>query len=168
MKDLIGLEDYKTQASLLLKAARSSDLVKKEQAIERIQSVFKISLLPSVKLKHALATIAHENGFNSWTDLKICVQQSTEKAFEQFFTNGFLNKWFANYTQAKLHQCKERGYLLPHKHQFFICEAPYIQNMGLDPEDPDWELIGWDWVNPGCKKAKERLLEKWVRARKSK
>ena len=40
-----------------------------------------------------------------------------------------------------------------------------IRELGLDPDDPDWERIGWDWVEPHDPQARERLLEKRLIAR---
>jgi hypothetical protein len=34
---------------------------------------------------------------------------------------------------------------------------PAIRELGLDPADPDWERIGWDWVRPRDADAWERL-----------
>lgn len=95
-------------------------------------------------LKIHLAVIAMENGFKSWADLKSQIN---------FIVGGFLNNWFANYQEAKIHQQLNRGFLLPYKNQFFICEAGYIERIGFDPNDPDWKLIGWDWVEPADKVA---------------
>jgi hypothetical protein len=79
-----------------------------------------------------------------------------------FVVNGFLNKWFANYQEAKIEQQKHGGFLFPYKNQFFICEAGYIERQGLNPHDPDWQAIGWDWINPLDKMAWQRLYRKWI------
>ena len=52
------------------------------------------------------------------------------------------------------------GYLLPYKNDFFVCQRAYIQTLGLDPDDPDWEQIGFDWVKPANQDAINRLKEK--------
>ena len=49
------------------------------------------------------------------------------------------------------------GYLLPYRHQFVICESAGIDALGLDPDDPDWERIGYDWVRPSDPAAWARL-----------
>ena len=54
----------------------------------------------------------------------------------------------------------EGGYLFPYKNQFFVTESEAVRELGLDPKDPDCEVIGWDWVQPLDEKAWERLLEK--------
>lgn len=140
------LEEYKIQASILLKQLKSKDLSIAEKAIARIRvlPIFALGLNGSIKRKHALNVIAIENGFNNWAELKT----HFEKPKTDFYLNGFLNKWFSTYEEAKFHQESYGGFLLPYKHQFFICEKEYIQALGLDPNHPDFELIGFDLVKP--------------------
>lgn len=152
------LEYYKTQASFLLKAFHSTDTNKRTQAAKRLQrlpefAVFSLEeiLKCDIKRKHALAVIAIEQGFKSWVDLK---------SQTYLFVGGFLNKWFANYDDAKSHHDSAGGYLLPFKNQFYICDADYITHIGLDPSDPDWKLIAWDWIKPNDRSAWLRLNRK--------
>lgn len=72
----------------------------------------------------------------------------------------FLNRWFTNYEEARAAREIDGGYLFPYKHHFFITDAGAIRELGLDPSDPDWERIGWDWVRPRDSDAWERLREK--------
>ena len=44
-----------------------------------------------------------------------------------------------------------------------IVDRYFIETLGLDPEDPDWEAIGRDWVRPASLKARERLYAKLIR-----
>ncbi len=37
-----------------------------------------------------------------------------------------------------------------------------VRERGLDPDDPDWERIGRDWVRPLDAAARERLAERRV------
>jgi hypothetical protein len=69
----------------------------------------------------------------------------------------FLNHWFNDYGEARSFHEKDGGYLLPYKEQFVITEPNGIRVLGLDPDDPDWEKIGRDWVKPGDLEAWERL-----------
>lgn len=154
-----SVKEAKIQASQLLKSLRSSDARKKYQSVQRLQKLAEFPSLSveqidlsKIKLKHALAVIALENGFNSWVDLKVQIN---------FVKGGFLNKWFRSYEEAKLDHENKGGFLLPYKNQFFICEAAYIQNLGLEPENPDWKLINYDWVNPSNKQAWQRLCHRW-------
>jgi hypothetical protein len=72
----------------------------------------------------------------------------------------FLNRWFSNYEEARQSLRSEGGFLLPYKHQFFVCQAEAIRAMGLEPDDPDWEKIGWDGAQPADTDAYQRLIEK--------
>ena len=69
----------------------------------------------------------------------------------------FLNSWFTDYDEARAFFEKDGRYLLPYRDQFVITEAGGIRELGLDPDDPDWEKIGRDWVKPKDPEAWERL-----------
>jgi hypothetical protein len=72
----------------------------------------------------------------------------------------YLNRWFAKYEEARGSLDSEGGYLLPYRHQFFVCEFGAINALGLDADDPDWKKIGCDCVKPVDLEAYERLSEK--------
>jgi hypothetical protein len=40
----------------------------------------------------------------------------------------------------------------------------YIESLGLDPDDHDWQAIGFDWVRPRDVDARTRLYAKLVAA----
>lgn len=72
----------------------------------------------------------------------------------------FLNRWFRTYEEARASLDAEGGYLFPYKRQFFVTQEEAVRELGLDPKDPDWQLIGWDWVRPLDEDAWKRLKEK--------
>jgi len=74
--------------------------------------------------------------------------------------DAVLNRWFTSYTEASSSLASEGGFLLPYKGQFFVTLREGIRELGLDPDDPDWERIGWDWVQPKDSEAWQRLKEK--------
>ncbi|MCA1631003.1 MAG: hypothetical protein LC785_01125 [Acidobacteria bacterium] len=78
--------------------------------------------------------------------------------------DAVLNRWFTTYDEARASRESEGGYLLPYKNQFFVTEGEGVRELGLDPDDADWALIGWDWVRPKDAAAWERLKEKRERA----
>ena len=130
-----SVDECKIQASILLKSLYSNHIESSHQAAKRFQvlSEFKNFSLSeivkaNIKRKHALAVIATEKGFKSWTDLKCQLP---------FIRGGFLNQWFTSYAQAKSYQAANGGFILPFKNQFFICNAHYINHLGFDAEDPD-------------------------------
>jgi hypothetical protein len=76
----------------------------------------------------------------------------------------FLNRWFPSYEEALKSLRSEGGFLLPYRHQFFVCQAEAIRAMGLEPDDADWERINWDGARPVDTDAYQRLYEKRERA----
>ncbi len=72
----------------------------------------------------------------------------------------FLNRWFSNHEDARKSRESEGGFLLPYQRQFFVCESEAIRVLGLHPDDPDWERIGWDGARPVDVAAYQRLCEK--------
>lgn len=76
----------------------------------------------------------------------------------------FLNRWFSNYAYARQSLEDDGGFLLPYKHHFFVCEADVISALGLDSDDPDWELVGRDCAKPLDMPACLRLREKRLKA----
>jgi hypothetical protein len=156
-----SVAECKVQASILLKSLHSDNATIAQKAAKRFQLLpdfrtvsFEEIAQTGIKRKHALAVIAHEKGFNSWSDLKCQLP---------FIRGGFLNQWFTNHAEAKSYQQLNGGFLLPFKDQFFICEAGYINNLGFNAEDPDWTLIGYDWAHPENKEAWQRLSRKWMK-----
>lgn len=156
-----SVDEGKIQASILLKSLYSNDLIISQKAAKRFRRLAEFKDLSlsdiikaDIKRKHALTVIAIEKGFKSWTDLKCQLP---------FIRGGFLNHWFANYVDAKSFQQLNGGFILPFKNQFFICDADYINHLGLNAEDPDWELIEYDWINPINKNAWNRLYKKWMK-----
>ena len=76
------------------------------------------------------------------------------------YLDVFLNRWYANYEEARASLDNHGGYLLPYQKHFFICEPDVISALGLDPGDPDWEKIGYDCAHPLDAAAFERLRQK--------
>jgi hypothetical protein len=72
----------------------------------------------------------------------------------------YLNRWFAGYEEARQSRESEGGFLLPYRHQFYVCEFGAIKALGLDPDDSDWERIGFDCAKPADPEAYQRLSEK--------
>jgi hypothetical protein len=172
----INLQEYKIQASILLKSLRAGDIERSQAAAVRFQRLpeFKSfsadeihSRRAGIKLKHALNLIAVENNRASWPDLKRIVSKREAIQSNRAYTNlypahceGFYNEWYANHDDAHKHLLATGGYLLPYKNHFFICRNDYITALGLDPDDPDWKLIGWDWAKPSDLQAWQRLNSK--------
>lgn len=74
--------------------------------------------------------------------------------------DAIINRWFTTYEDARASLESEGGYLFPHRNQYFVTLREGIRELGLDPDDPDWARIGWDWVRPIDTNAWERLKGK--------
>jgi len=74
--------------------------------------------------------------------------------------DAVVSRWFTTYGEARASLDSHGGYLLPFKKQFFVTLPEGVRELGLDPRDPDWERIGWDWVRPADPDAWARLREK--------
>jgi hypothetical protein len=72
----------------------------------------------------------------------------------------FLHHWYSDYAQARAHLEAQGGFLLPYRSYCFVACAEAIRELGLDPQDPDWARIGWDWLRPADRAAWERLRTK--------
>jgi hypothetical protein len=162
VSDLVGA---RTEARRLLKAFRGADPGRARDAAARLCRLrgFAVgdpdALLAQrdrVQLKHALTLIALELGFDSWAEFKAAAAVRTEEVHVPGL-GAMLNRWFADYREARASLEAEGGFLFPYRSQFFVCEAEGVRVMGFEPEDPDWRRIGFDWVRPRDRAAWERL-----------
>lgn len=171
----VTLHEYKVRASLLLKDLDSADTARATRAAERMRALPFFAALPlgevlarrdSVQHKHGLAVVAREAGHATWTDLKQAVEARPlpldTRAFFQKGHSPFLNRWFSTYEEASRSLDAQGGFLFPFRTQCFICEADFLQALGIDTRDADWERMGRDWVRPRDPAAKERLEAKLV------
>ncbi len=126
--------------------------------------------LPSaIKRRHCLSTIARELGFAGWPHALAVLQGREAADFGELLYTGqhspTLNIWSASYAEARDIRAKHGGYLLAYRRHYLIVDADYIRALGLEPEDPDWEGIGRDWVQPKDPEARKRLYLKLIDGR---
>ncbi len=74
--------------------------------------------------------------------------------------DAILSRWFTTYEDARASLDSDGGYLFPYRRYYFVTTSEAIRELGLDPSDPDWARISWDWVRPSDPVAWERLKEK--------
>jgi hypothetical protein len=169
------VRDCKIRASLLLKDLRADDRARAAAAAERLRALpyfapdepaALLARRDGIQLKHALAVVAAELGYASWTDCKRRLETPAAERVdtERFFATarGFLNRWFARYDEARASLEFGGGYLFPYRRQFFVCESGFVEALGVDPADPDWERVGRDWVRPRDADAHGRLERKLI------
>jgi hypothetical protein len=118
-----------------------------------------------IRLKHALAVVALEHGDESWAALKASEDQEAARMrgsedVEMYERSVMLNRWFTTYDEARASLDGLGGFLFPYRQQFYVCESEGVRELGLDPNDPDWDRIGRDWVKPADREAWLRLRDR--------
>lgn len=146
------LSAYKRDAARLLKALRAGD----SDAETRFCILRETPA--SAQLKHALAVVAMEAGFECWTALKAA---GDEPDFSDIFVrpgiSDSLNAWFASYDEAKTYHQAHGGVLLPYRHQVFVTSLAALVRLGFEADHPDWAAIGYDFVRPASPEAHGRI-----------
>jgi len=165
------LSDLKSRARILHRQVRDGD----PRAISRIQRLPDLTshapdqLQVEVKRRHCLAVLARELGFDGWPHVASVADGESAASFGTMLYPGgasaFWNIWCATYEEAASIREEHGGYLLGYKHQYFIVDRHFIEMLGLDPDDPDWEPTGRDWVHPRSRAARDRLWERLIAAR---
>lgn len=122
-----------------------------------------------IQRRHCLAFVADELGFEGWPHA-VAVLEGRE--CEDFGTllypphgSAHSNIWSASYDEARAIRESRNEYLLAYRKQYFIADRYFVDTLGLDPEDPDWERIGRDWARPSDLAGRQRLYEKLIRIR---
>lgn len=127
----------------------------------------------TLQRRHCLQAIASRLGFRSWTHALGVLErtETVDRGRLMYRDSGgaIWNIWSAKYDEARRIRSQSGGFLLPYDRQFQVVEAPYIEWLGLDPHDSDWNAIGRDWVEPAASdpwlritsKRIDRLLDDW-------
>ena len=123
----------------------------------------------TIRRADCLKQVAAELGFPSWPAAKNAI--NGEGPVEDFGTllyprlgAGFLNLWYKTYEEAATVREAKNGYLLAYRRHYLVVDGYYLEALGLDPADPDWEAMGFDWVRPRDLAARSRLYGKLVQA----
>jgi hypothetical protein len=120
------------------------------------------SMAPSVRRRDCLSVLARELGFLGWQHAKQIITTAPKDA--DFGTGlyparccGHVNLWYARYADADIGHLESGGYLLAYRRQFVVVERPFIEDLGRDPDDHDWQRLGFDWARPRERAARTRL-----------
>lgn len=73
-----------------------------------------------------------------------------------------LNAWYADYEKARQHREARGWYLLAYRNDILVVDRTYVASLRLDPDDPDWPEMGYDWVRPLSVPARCRLYSRLV------
>src|SRR5690554_712833 len=98
------------------------------------------------QLKHIYHLMALEYGFNNWSEMK-------EYIIEQdmlYKKSGVavIHSWFPSYSLALAYFKKNGGYLLKFWDDYVVCGPEYIKLLNLHTYAQQWQLIGYNWVEP--------------------
>jgi hypothetical protein len=159
------IDDLKAQARILQRRAIAAD----RASLARL-SAANVRERP-IQRRHCLTAIARELGFAGWPHAVAVLRGRRVRDFGTLLypseCAAHFNIWCAGYDEARSIRAEHGGYLLAYRHQFFIVDSHFIESLGLDPSDPDWERIGRDWVEPKDRDARSRLYHKLVRRRQA-
>ncbi|XXX79340.1 hypothetical protein WMF30_11250 [Sorangium sp. So ce134] len=169
--------ELKTRAELLHKRLASNDA----EALARLRALPELAradeaalaaAAAGIRRKHCLAVVARECGFSSWERARLAL--AGEPGAPELGTllygrdGAVLHHWFATYDEARAHlealPEAPRSVLLTYKRHFFVADGAFLASLGLDPDDPDWRAIGWDWARPADLAARSRLYAKRLAA----
>jgi hypothetical protein len=104
------------------------------------------------KLRHCLDEVAREAGFAHWEHARhvLSGQAMAGEDMGAFWhapgCDALLNEWFADLAAARA-ALRQGRYLLPFRRQYVVVEAPYIRELGLDPDHAAWAAAGADLVS---------------------
>src|SRR5437879_1606835 len=130
-----------------------------------------IAMAAAIRRRNCLAVIAAEWGFANWRQAKAAL--TGDSGAVEFGTllypvcGAGLNRWYARYEEAAPVREACNGYLLAYKRQYLVVDRDSIERLGLDPGDPDWSELGFDWVRPASFAARTRLYDKLVAGRRA-
>jgi hypothetical protein len=173
------VDELKTQAEILHKRIATGDAASRSR-LRRLTELAKAddgaiaAAAPNIRRKHCLAVVSREHGFSTWEHAQRVLRGWEDEAdFGALLydreSRGMLNVWFASYAEAREHLIATRRdgkgrYLLAFRRQFFVVEAHFIEALGMDPNDGDWERIDFDWPRPRDPLARRRLYGQRIQA----
>jgi hypothetical protein len=122
----------------------------------------------AIRRRHCLAVVARELGFRGWPHaVQVLSGTGTTDAGTLLYPRrcgAHINIWCASYDQAKRIRARHGGFLLGYKHQYLVVDDDYMTTLGVDPDDPDLDMIGRDWVGPSDAVARARLYGRVIDA----
>lgn len=152
-----AIDELKIRAQLLHKGCREQD----------VGALRRIAALPGgapaeLQRKHCLRAVARELGFRDYPHAAAVLGGDDHEDYGKLLwpgrCSGFMSNWFTDHREASEARALRGGYLLPYMRQFFIVTREFIEVLGLDPDDVDWERMAWDWARPRDPAARLRLL----------
>jgi len=165
------ISDLKAQARILHRhiVEQEPAALARAQQLPELRDADTAALPDRIRRRHCLAIISRELGFQGWPHAAAVLRGTDSSDFGTLlyprWGHVHWNIWSASYDEARAIRQHHGGYLLAYRRHFFITDRHFINTLGLNPDDPDWALIGRDWVKPARADARERLYGKLIRQR---
>jgi len=165
------IADLKDRARILHRQidAGDPDALRRVRQLDDFRGLAADASRERVRRRHCLAAIATELGFDGWPHAVAVLSGKESRDFGTLLyprgADAHWNIWSASYEEAKAIREQHGGYLLAYRRHYFIADRHFITTIGLNPDDPDWQLIGRDWVKPRRVEARERLYGELIRRR---
>lgn len=157
------VDELSRRAKLFMKKLARGDA----DAEKRLRALPYVGAREEAQHKHALAVIAKELGFKSYEHAtRVLRAEPQERDCGTFLHayGGFTNNWFVDHEEARAAIRPTKTYLVGYGRQYIVVERGYVEHVGLDPDDPDWALVGWDLARPKDRAAATRLFAQRLRA----
>lgn len=125
----------------------------------RAEILHKRLQLPS--RRDGLTAIAQQIGFPNWPTAKAAIEGELSSEYGTLLYPkrliGHTNHWYVKYEEAAAQRAAANSYLLAYKRHYFVADRYFVESLGLDPDDPDWRAMGFDWARPTDAAARTRL-----------
>ncbi len=163
------VEILRSHARILQREARAGSPAARARlrALAGLRDLDDATLAETAQRRHALAAIAQELGFAGWPHAAAVLGGERDDDFGTLLYPAggaaHSNLWSADYGEARALRERVGGFLLAYKRHYFVVDRHFLETLGLDPGDPDWERIGRDWVRPRDPAARARLYARLIR-----
>jgi len=144
--------------------------------LRRADAAALAAMAEEAQRRHCLAVVALECGFTGWGNARRALEGDPGEATLGTLLygtgegdSGVLNHWFMAHDDARDFRDQAPSdrpyrYLLAYKRHFFVTARSFVKMLGMDPDDPDWRAIGYDWARPEDPLARGRLYYKRLAA----
>ncbi len=117
---------------------------------------------PGIRRRQCLSLIAAEFGFSGWQHATAVISGAHD--VRDFGTllcprrcGAHLSLWYRLHSEAVVGRRASGGYLLAYRRDLLVVDRWFIGTLGLDPDDPAWRQLGFDWVRPRDMRARTCL-----------
>jgi hypothetical protein len=121
-----------------------------------------------IRRRDCLTLLATELGFENWPHAKRVLSGEAVADYGTLLypkrCDGHLNLWFRTHAEAISVRQGRQGYLLTYRRDFVVVDRSFIESLRLEPDDPDWQILHFDWARDdrSCIGARARLYAKLV------